>query len=120
MCGVKVNIRLLHCIVVYITVKKFPAGQPTAEATGPRLRVLPLRVLFCCQEVAPCSWLRRSAPTRNFVAGCGAVLDPDENIAGPQNDVARRPRFRRFASDRCLRRWPGGARNPRSRADAPS
>jgi len=27
--------------------KFFPAGQPTAEATGPRLRRLPLRVLFC-------------------------------------------------------------------------
>ena len=53
MRGVKVNIRLLHRIVVYITVKKFPAGQPTAEATGPRLRGLPLRVLVRWCDVAP-------------------------------------------------------------------
>ena len=76
--------------------KFFPAGLPTAEATGPRLRGQPLRVLFCWPGIAPRSWLRRFAPTRNFVAGCGVVLDQG-NIAGTKKEVARRPRFRRFA-----------------------
>jgi len=77
--------------------KIFPAGLPTAEATGPRLRGQPLRVLFCWPGVAPRSWLRRFAPTRNFVAGCGVVLDPGGIFQDPKNEVARRPRFRRFA-----------------------
>ena len=34
--------------------------------------------------IAPRSWLRRFAPTRNFVAGCGVVLDPGGILQDPK------------------------------------
>ena len=97
----------------------FPAGLPTAEATGPRLRGQPLRVLFCWPVIAPRSWLRRFAPTRNFVAGCGVVLDQG-NIAGTKNEVARRPRFRRFAPTDDSSLAPGNNLKPHPNSVGPS
>ena len=100
--------------------KFFPAGQPTAEAIGPRLRGLPLRVLFCWFEIAPRSWLRRFAPTTNIVAGCGVVLDPGGILQDPKTRSLLGPGFLASLRTGAFVAGPGQQPNPHPNSVGPS
>ncbi len=76
-------------------------GSPRPRPPGLVFEGCPFGFLICRHEIAPRSWLHRSAPTRNFVAGCEVYRDQVEYYRTQKNEVA--PPTPRARSARWLR-----------------
>ena len=117
---VKVNNTIKKRMILSTSTNFSLRGSPRPRPPGLVFEGSPFGSYSVGPEFAPHSWLRRYAPTRNFVAGCGVVLDPGGILQDPKTRSLLGPGFLASLRTGAFVAGPGQQPNPHPNSVGPS